>query len=74
MSKYETWLQTAPKAEPIQLWMGFVESQNLTPSERWEEFNNHYNRIHHPHLWQPYPNGQLISFETKTKGKRKKHG
>jgi hypothetical protein len=51
-SLYETWLTANPEmiANGYR-WKHFIEA-HPDIGDRWEEFSNHYQRIHFPDLWK----------------------
>ena len=52
-SLYETWLNANPKMmADNSRWKHFIEAHPDIGDRRWEEFSNHYQRIHSPNLWK----------------------
>lgn len=52
-SLYEAWLTANPKMMANNnRWKHFIDAHPDIGDRQWEEFSNHYQRIHFPELWK----------------------
>jgi hypothetical protein len=69
-SLYEAWLTANPKMmADNSRWKHFIEA-HPDISDRWEEFSNHYQRIHFPDLWKTQSKKNNYFPEEKTTQKK----
>ena len=71
-SLYETWLTANPEMiADNNRWKHFIDAHPDIGDRRWEEFSNHYQRIHSPDLWKTQSNSKTNYFsEQKTTRKK----